>query len=96
MPPNRLEFVGTCVFDRLSARACDDLRDVLGPGVSCTLPGQMRRDEDDDDGMDTSGEIRRKQAEELAREDRERERLVEAERQRQQEEAERRRREAEE
>jgi hypothetical protein len=38
-------------------------------------------DDDDDQGMDTTGEIRRKEAEEFARQQREeRERLVEAER----------------
>jgi hypothetical protein len=51
----------------------------------------MRPDGDDDDGMDVTNEIRRKEAaEEAAR--RERERLIEAER-REREELERRRRE---
>ncbi len=52
-------------------------------------------DDDADEGMGTTGEVRRKAAEELARQQREeRERLVEAERRRA-EEAERRRRDCE-
>jgi hypothetical protein len=54
----------------------------------------MNFGEDEDEGMGTSGEIRRQEAEELAHQQREeRERLIEAQRER--EEAERQRRERE-